>query len=88
MTCELCILVAGCFKTKVHYRNQLVTVVDCLACNIPMLVFNHCGEATEDERRQAENIIGELFTYSKIRKEAKKILDHEHWHIYGSALRV
>lgn len=85
MKCELCLLVAGNFRTKVHYRNYLVTIVDCLTCNIPMLVFNHCGKATDNEKRQAENIIGELFTYSAIRKEARKIPDHEHWHIEGAS---
>lgn len=88
MSCELCGLVDKMeYKTHLYYRNKTVTIVDCLKCQIPMVVFNHHGEATELEERQAMSAINALFTYESISKEAKKIKDHDHWHLLGVKLK-
>jgi len=84
MSCELCELVKGNIITKLWYRNDLATIVDCATCNIPMLVFNHCGEATERERRLALARVNALLEYESIRTAPRKVMDHEHWHIIGA----
>lgn len=85
--CELCRLVDGEVKTRLYYRDDRVVIVDCLTCGIPMLVFGHHGETTDDEKRYALNIINQLFEYESIRTQARKIRDHEHWHIINGKLK-
>ena len=86
--CGLCqLVVKRKISTRHYYTNTLITIVDCKTCRIPMVVFNHHGPATEEERRQATGVIDTLFEYASIKKEPRKILDHEHWHIIGAGLK-
>jgi len=84
MGCELCDLVAGNIQSRKYYRDKTCTIVDCVSCGMPVLVFNHCGQASDLERRLAMAAINYLFTYESIRKEARRIPSHEHWHILGA----
>lgn len=82
--CPLCKLVMDKdYKTRHYFTFKDFTIVDCDTCRIPMVVFNHCGKATVDEVRNAINIVNTLFDYDIIRKEGRKIPDHEHWHLVG-----
>lgn len=85
--CELCTLAEGNIRTKFYYRNSIIIIVDCATCGIPMVTFRHHGLASEDERRKALGIVNSLFDYTGIRGEARKIFDHEHWHIEGAELK-
>lgn len=87
MDCELCdLVVKRKIVTRHYYTNSVITIVDCLTCGEghPMLVFTHHGQATDEERRHATGVIDHLFEYESIRKEARKIMNHEHWHILGA----
>jgi len=86
-SCELCKLVEGKIKTRLYCRDSELLIVDCLTCRIPMLVFRHHGQADKEQRRRGLNIVDTLFNYKEIRKEARRIPDHEHWHIVGGKLR-
>jgi len=89
LDCELCSLVKGdgVKISKLFYRNSIITIVDCKTCKIPMVVFNHCGNAAEREKRLALNAVNELFKYKSIRKVGRKIVGHEHWHLEGASLK-
>lgn len=88
MDCELCDLVINRkIVTRHYYTNKTITIVDCRTCLVPMVVFNHHGQATEEERRLAMNVIDQLFDYESIRKTPRKIGDHEHWHLMGAKLK-
>lgn len=83
-TCELCKLTQWLdIRSKLYYRDDIIYIVDCLTCGIPLIVFVRHGDATDEERRHAMIILDELFTYESVRTKARKILDHEHWHIEG-----
>jgi len=82
--CELCDLVAGNIITKLYYKNETCTIVDCSTCHIPVAVLNHHGLADEHEKRLMMNVINSLFSYESIRTTPRKILDHEHWHLEGA----
>lgn len=88
--CVLCKLVEreGA-DTRLYYENSVIKICDCNACPgpVPMVVFKRHGEATPRERRLAMAVIKELFEPAIIRTQARKILDHEHWHIEGGVLK-
>lgn len=79
--CELCELEQ---LTGWHFVNSLLVICDCVTCRIPMLVFRDHGPRTEEEHLEARTKIIELFgaRLIKIRTKARRIKDHEHWHIY------
>jgi len=86
-SCPLCRLVKGEIKTRKYYRDGACTIVDCLTCKIPMVVVNHHGQASEEERRLMVNAIDYLFEYQSIRRAPRRIADHEHWHVMGARLK-
>lgn len=79
--CELCELER---RTKWHYENGLMVICDCVTCGIPMLVFKSHGPRTEEDHLEARIKIIELYAKRliKMRTKARRIKDHEHWHIY------
>lgn len=79
--CELCKLER---RSKWHYEDDLVIICDCVTCGIPMLVFKTHGPRTQEEHLDARIEIVEQYgkRLIKIRTKARKIIDHEHWHIY------
>ena len=85
MNCELCALVEQRnIVTRHYYTDKTMTIVDCRTCLVPMVIFNHHGDATEVEQRLATATINYLFNYESIRKEGRKIRDHEHWHLVNA----
>lgn len=88
MNCDLCKFVEKeGSDTRLYYQNSVIKIVDCRDCLIPMVVFKRHGSATPRERRLAVAVINTLFEYENIRTQARKILDHEHWHIEGAVLK-
>jgi len=85
--CPLCRLVEGEIKTHKYYRDVTCIIVDCLTCRIPMVVVNHHGQATEEDKRLMVNAIDYLFEYHSIRRVPRQIVDHEHWHVIGARLK-
>jgi len=83
MGCELCELER---RTAWHYEDELIVICDCVTCGIPMLVFRAHGPRTEEEHLEARVKIIELYgkRLIRIRIKARKVIDHEHWHIYLS----
>ena len=78
--CELCGLER---RSAWHYENELLVICDCVTCSIPMLVFRNHGPRTKEEHLEARIKIIELYgkRLIKIRTKARRIKDHEHWHI-------
>lgn len=79
--CELCKLEK---LTPWHYEDGLIVICDCQTCGTPMLIFRSHGPRTEEEHLKARIKIIELYgkRLVKIRTKARKITEHEHWHIY------
>lgn len=79
--CELCDLER---RSKWHHEDGLMIICDCVTCGIPMLVFRSHGPRTEEEHLEARIKIIEQYGKHliKIRTKARKIKDHDHWHIY------
>ena len=70
--CPLCRLVKGDIKTRKYYSDGTCIVVDCLTCLLPMVVVNHHGQATEEERRLMANAIDYLFEYHSLTLPSSK----------------
>ena len=66
------------------YEDGLLVICDCLTCGVPMLIFRSHGPRTEEEHLDARIKIIERYgkRLIKIRVKARKVIDHEHWHIY------
>lgn len=79
--CELCELDR---RTKRHYEDALMVICDCVTCGIPMLVFRSHGPRSEKEHLEARIKIIELYgkRLIRIRTKARRLPEHEHWHIY------
>jgi len=79
--CELCALER---LSAWHHEDGLLVICDCVTCGIPMLVFRSHGPRTEEEHFKARELLIELYgkRLIKIRTMARRIKDHEHWHIY------
>jgi len=79
--CELCALER---RSKWYLENGLMVICDCVTCGIPMLVFRRHGPRMEEEHFKAREKLIELYgkRLVKIRTKARRIKDHEHWHIY------
>lgn len=75
--------------SREEYRNeallpeQVVIVVDCLTCGIPMIVLKrHTMKPNNFERVHMEMVAKEIFGENiKFRKQQRQIPDHLHWHI-------
>jgi len=79
--CELCRLE---YLTPWHYDDELMVICDCATCGIPMLVFREHGPRKGKEHHEARMKLIELYgkRLIKIRTKARRITDHEHWHIF------
>ena len=79
--CELCNLER---LTTWHHAHGLFVSCDCLTCGIPILIFRSHGPRTEEEHLEARIKIIEYYGkwLIKIRVKPRKVIDHEHWHIY------
>jgi len=79
--CELCVLER---LTPWHYEDDVLIICDCRTCGTPMLVFRKHGERAQNEHHYARIKLLELYRKRliKIRVKARKVKEHEHWHIY------
>jgi len=84
MGCELCALVAGDTKTRLYYKDETCTIVDCLTCQVPMAVLSHHGSASKLESELMLEAVNLLFNYESIRTEPRRVPGHEHWHVLGT----
>jgi len=82
MTCPLCKLE---IQTKQYYTDEKIVILDCMTCNIPMLVFKrHGAEAPLEWKLYAEKKVKGIFgNQIYFRTRAKQVKNHEHWHIYN-----
>ena len=76
--CDLCLLEK---KTKWHLLTAYFRVVDCLKCQIPMIVLRrHDTELTEAEQRDLDWIL-EQFPDRSMTDTMGTIKDHWHRHL-------
>lgn len=79
MTCPLCELA---HLTHRHYEDDLVVVLDCVTCNVPMGVLRrHSMEPTSEETQRLIGKLKELFPGRRLDKNQRKIPEHLHWHM-------
>lgn len=83
LNCELCDLVKGDVKTKLHYQNDSLIVITCETDSLPMVVLKrHDMTISLAELTHILNITYTLFGgHVKLRINQMKIGDHLHWHI-------
>ncbi len=82
--CQLCILK---HKTKVYKETNDFIILDCMDCEIPMVVWKEhtmsLDEKTEELLEQELHKVATEFYQSQdyyIDKVQRKIFDHLHWH--------
>ena len=82
--CELCDLIRGNFKTPFYFRSDLITVVDCQKCGIPIWVLNrHEQDISDEDKEYARLQCSYYFPADDIRfrEEQRTIKDHRHEHV-------
>ena len=84
MSCRLCMLDKN---TYVYQENDKFIILDCMDCNMPMVVWKkHTMNITDKDAREMETNLKFVARYklgqSKfvIDKEQKTIPHHLHWH--------
>jgi Zn ribbon nucleic-acid-binding protein len=83
LACPLCEFE---FKTKVHYNDNFVTIVDCINCGTPMFVgkgksFHKPNWPNKEEQKFYEKLSLRITGLTKIRRERRVIKDHYHFHL-------
>ncbi len=81
MTCRLCELAEGNFKTRCYYEDRTVVVVDCITCGIPIVVLKKHSLGSMQEIAYMHGIAEKLFTGVGIRLKMRSIPDHKHFHV-------
>ena len=81
-TCLLCKLLTENGDLKVIYRNSLCLIVPCSYCDSHILILKRHGKPTEAEKRQLDNVAGELYPNSRLSRASHFDSEHYHWHIY------
>jgi len=68
--------------TKVYYEDDVIIIVDCLTCKIPMVVIKrHAGNVTEEEKDYIDDVVRRKWPGSKLRCTPRQIPDHFHCHV-------
>ena len=82
--CQLCILE---HKTKVYMDTKKFIILDCMDCQIPMMVWkDHTMSISTQDEEMVESMLHkvarEFYKSDKyyIDKVQRKIFDHLHWH--------
>lgn len=79
MSCPLC---KPEKKTKWHYLNDKITILDCISCGIPMWIWNdHKTTLTKDEISYGRSKCHQLFGKNIKFREPRTVLDHYHEHV-------
>jgi nucleoside-diphosphate-sugar epimerase len=84
--CDLCGLAFdGELKTKKHYEDENIIIVDCLICRVPMAVLKeHRSSFTDEEKARLERMFSDLFGEGHCPDwEQRRIPEHAHVHVRG-----
>lgn len=77
--CPLCRREA---RTKHHFEDDVLWVVDCLTCGVPMVVLKrHVATPTDWERAYAKRIGEALFPEARFDDTPRSIPEHWHAHL-------
>ena len=78
--CDLC-----CKRepiTTQYYEDNVVWIVDCLKCQVPMAVLKrHATDPKQHERNHCIKITEQLFPEATLDFRMKTIPDHFHFHV-------
>jgi len=82
LACKI-FVVDGEIKSHLYYRDDIVTVIDCITCHAPMMVPNRCSMVLSlVEANHILNVVDQLFGKNvKLRCLQRKIDQHYHLHI-------
>lgn len=86
-SCDLCALAFdGDVKTKLHYEDDELIIVDCLICRVPMAVLKeHRPRFTDEEKERIKSLFNELFgEHGHPDFEQRRIPEHAHVHFRNS----
>lgn len=68
--------------TTFYYEDDLVLIVDCEKCRVPMVVVKrHDVDATLAERQRINQIVHKRWPGAKLRCEPQAVKDHFHCHV-------
>jgi len=80
--CELCKLIEGNIITKKYYEDDIIIIVSCEHCNVPLLVLKrHTMQPTKNELSHMNRLMINRFPDRYVRKKQRSIQDHLHWHL-------
>lgn len=69
-------------RTPLHYEDELIIIVDCAKCRIPMAVIKrHATEATLEEMVRINEVVQRKWPGATLRCEPRAIKDHFHCHV-------
>jgi len=78
MTCDLCELKT---ITKLHYEDDTVIVLDCMSCEVPMIVYKkHTMSISQEDENMMTRILTKIAPTAYIDKVQRTIPNHLHWH--------
>jgi len=79
MTCDLCELKT---ITKLHYEDDTVIVIDCMDCEVPMIVYKkHTMSISQEDEEMMTRILTKIAPpEAYIDKVQRAIPNHLHWH--------
>ena len=69
--------------TKLHYEDDVLTVVDCQVCCVPMAVLKaHRAEFSKDDKEHVRSVFLSLSPHGGVIDwEQRQIPDHAHCHL-------
>lgn len=68
--------------TRCYYEDDVVWIVDCFTCQIPIIVLKrHTMMPTAKELAHMDRVLDFLFPKRRLRGEQRQIKEHLHWHI-------
>jgi len=69
-------------KTPFHYEDELIIIVDCTTCKVPMVVIKrHDIQVTPTESARIEEVVNRKWPGATLRCAPRRIKDHYHCHI-------
>lgn len=79
--CALCRLVAGEYRTQIHYLGNRFIVVDCETCRVPMAVARDHNAVLDEYMDEMQHKLWELFGNQIVPDtHMRAIPDHLHIH--------
>lgn len=69
-------------KTTRHYEDELILIVDCMKCKVPMVVLRrHDAKVTPMELARIEEAVHREWPKALLRCTPRSIKDHYHCHV-------